>query len=418
MKQTGSFVALGAGQRIASVDVVRGLTILVMIFVNDLAGVHGAPAWMKHVQPPHADGMTFVDVVFPAFLFIVGISIPFAIGGRLERGQSLLRIWAHILVRTLGLLIIGVFMVNEESMSEPALLSKPQWTLLMYLAVILVWSVLPGALGSRLMVRWLARFLGVALLAMLAVLYRGNSHTGLIEMRPQWWGILGLIGWAYLVGCTVYLLLRTQLAGVVGAIALLYCVYIADAAGAFSGMSWLTNWVSVGAALGSHGAITVSGVALGMMLTQSSPGTPAARMRWAFWFGVGLATAAWLLHSAHGVHRMFIINKIFATPPWCLWCSAITLWIWMVLYWLIDVRNNRRWAAPWEFAGQNALLAYILAPILTTLFEILAATLRVTNYYAELGNDVGSGLARSLIFAVAVTLMAGLLRRGGIVLRL
>src|SRR5262249_22704711 len=130
--------------------------------------------------------------------------IPFAIGGRRERGQSLLRTWLHILVRTAGLLIIGVFMVNEESMSDAVRLSKPQWTLLMYLAVILVWGVLPGAIGSSSMVRWPARFLGVALLAVLAVLYRGNSHTGWIEMRPQWWGILGLIGWAYLVGCTVY----------------------------------------------------------------------------------------------------------------------------------------------------------------------------------------------------------------------
>jgi predicted acyltransferase len=115
---------------------------------------------------------------------------------------------------------------------------------------------------------------------------------------------------------------------------------------------------------------------------------------------------------------MFIINKIFATPPWCLWCSAITVWTWMALYWLIDVRNNRRWASPLELAGQNALLAYILAPILTTLFEMVADTFRITNYYAELGHDFGAGLARSVIFAVLVTLMGGLLRRAGMVLRL
>ena len=52
--------------RIASVDALRGLVITLMIFVNDLAGVANAPAWMKHIQPHDADGMTFVDVVFPA----------------------------------------------------------------------------------------------------------------------------------------------------------------------------------------------------------------------------------------------------------------------------------------------------------------------------------------------------------------
>src|SRR5262245_22140749 len=86
--------------RIESIDALRGLTILVMIFVNDLAGVKGAPAWMKHVYPHDADGMTFVDVVFPAFLFIVGMSIPFGLGRRLDRGEPLGKIWRHIITRT------------------------------------------------------------------------------------------------------------------------------------------------------------------------------------------------------------------------------------------------------------------------------------------------------------------------------
>ena len=68
--------------RVASVDALRGFTILLMIFVNDL-GPH-APSWMHHIQPPNADGMTLANVVFPAFLFIVGISIPLAIDRGLE----------------------------------------------------------------------------------------------------------------------------------------------------------------------------------------------------------------------------------------------------------------------------------------------------------------------------------------------
>ncbi|WP_315820042.1 DUF5009 domain-containing protein [Paraflavitalea speifideaquila] len=74
-------------QRILSIDVFRGITILVMIFVNDVAGVSGIPSWMKHV-PADADAMTFVDLVFPAFLFIVGMSLPFALNNRLAKGDS------------------------------------------------------------------------------------------------------------------------------------------------------------------------------------------------------------------------------------------------------------------------------------------------------------------------------------------
>src|SRR5439155_345384 len=103
--------------RVASVDHVPGLTILVMLFVTDVAGVRGAPAWMKHIEPSTADGMTFVDVVFPAFLFIVGLSLPVALERRIAEAGFGVRLWGHVLSRTLGLLIIGVLMVNTESMA-------------------------------------------------------------------------------------------------------------------------------------------------------------------------------------------------------------------------------------------------------------------------------------------------------------
>src|SRR2546421_6226075 len=125
--------------RIQSIDILRGLTILVMMFVNDLAGVKGVPPWMEHIRPSDSDGMTFVDVVFPAFLFIVGISIPLAIGRRLERGERPATVWGHILARTFALLVIGFFMVNSETISKSGPLSPPEWELLMYTGAALTW---------------------------------------------------------------------------------------------------------------------------------------------------------------------------------------------------------------------------------------------------------------------------------------
>ena len=60
-----------ATPRVLSIDVLRGLDVLLMLFVNEVAGVRGAPAFLLHT-PHDADGMTITDVVFPAFLFIVG----------------------------------------------------------------------------------------------------------------------------------------------------------------------------------------------------------------------------------------------------------------------------------------------------------------------------------------------------------
>src|SRR5262249_40617685 len=156
----------------------------------------------------------FVDVVFPAFLFIVGMSIPFGIGRRLQQGQSLWRVWLHILGRTGGLLMIGVFMVNQEEISERGVLSSSLLALLMYAGVMLIWNApLREWRGARLL-SWGMRVLGVVLLVALAMLYRGKEEQPtFIQLRPHWWGILGLIGWAYLVACIAYMLQRRQLAG-------------------------------------------------------------------------------------------------------------------------------------------------------------------------------------------------------------
>jgi hypothetical protein len=64
-------------RRITSIDALRGLVIFTMIFVNDIAGVSKdiVPGWMRHFKA-NGNGMTFVDLVFPAVLFIVGMSIP------------------------------------------------------------------------------------------------------------------------------------------------------------------------------------------------------------------------------------------------------------------------------------------------------------------------------------------------------
>jgi heparan-alpha-glucosaminide N-acetyltransferase len=75
--------------RITSIDALRGLVIFTMIYVNDIAAVDSrmVPAWMRHYRGP--SGMTFVDLVFPAFLFVMGMSVPVALSARLTRGEPL-----------------------------------------------------------------------------------------------------------------------------------------------------------------------------------------------------------------------------------------------------------------------------------------------------------------------------------------
>src|ERR1035438_8294178 len=110
--------------RLASLDIYRGLVIVVMILVNYLSPVQGVPAWSKH-WPEALDGYTYVDVVFPAFLFIVGVAIPFALGRRLDRGDSLPGVAGKIFARSAVLVLLGVITVNPHHFHHAGPLSKP-----------------------------------------------------------------------------------------------------------------------------------------------------------------------------------------------------------------------------------------------------------------------------------------------------
>src|SRR5436190_10983689 len=133
---SGTSTDRSLSNRIVSVDAIRGFVMFWMIFVNDLAGSPEriVPAWMRHFHGK--SGMTFVDLVFPAFLFIVGMSIPFALGSRLAKGASLGRIVTHIVTRTLALLLVGIMMVNETPDSAKMSWSGSLWSTLLYLAAI------------------------------------------------------------------------------------------------------------------------------------------------------------------------------------------------------------------------------------------------------------------------------------------
>jgi len=58
------------------------------------------------------------------------------------------------------------------------------------------------------------------------------------SLRTEWWGILGLIGWAYLVGAVVYLIFRSQRTALLGCMVLLFCLFAADRKHVFDNL-WL-----------------------------------------------------------------------------------------------------------------------------------------------------------------------------------
>src|ERR1035437_9801053 len=119
-----------AAPRVVSIDIFRGLTMAVMIFVNALSDVRGLPWWTHHA-PASVDVMTYVDMVFPFFLFAVGISLPLSIAQRLKHNSSLPALWLHVVTRALSLVVLGLILANAEKADRAQMgISGSLWALL------------------------------------------------------------------------------------------------------------------------------------------------------------------------------------------------------------------------------------------------------------------------------------------------
>jgi len=379
-------------QRIRSIDAFRGITILVMIFVNDVAGVSGIPVWMKHM-PADADAMTFVDIVFPAFLFIVGMSLPFAINNRLAKSDSFWKLQGHILWRTLGLLVLGVFMVNAEGgYNEKAMgMSIAVWSLLFYLCAILVWNVYRFKNKTW---AYLLRGIGAIGLLFLAWIYRAGED-GKQGLTPQWWGILGLIGWAYLFSCIIYQLMRGRILFLLLAIAICIAWYTISRSDTAKDNTVL-QWMAARSGHAAHTSIVLCGIVLSLVFFDKDA---IKKIYWRFiaacLFALAAAIAGYLLRP------YYAISKIYATPTWCLYSVVICCVLFSILYWLTDILKFNKWVSFFQPAAANPLLVYILPAIIMYLQIWLGLYFMPAEFHQGI-----LGIAWSVCYAVIIMFLA------------
>ena len=396
--------------RIESIDVFRGLTIFVMIFVNDLASVKGIPAWMEHM-PANADGMTFVDVVFPAFLFIVGMAIPFALNKRISKGDKLPQLFKHILSRTASLLILGIMMVNIGGLNSSVVgMSHSLWMLLLFIGAIMAWNLYPQAEGKRKVVYNILQYLGVALLIYLAVIYRRGEPGNLSWFHTQWWGILGLIGWAYFFSSLVYLLFKNNLPGLIGMMMIFVLLYIGDKSGALGSFYYdnIKDYFWLGGHIGAHTAITISGIIIStLFIGESKSSTPNEKIRWMIIFALFACAGGFFLRPLYG------ISKIYATPSWTLYSVSICTLLYAFLYWLIDLKGIVKWSRFLKPAGSNPLLAYLLPDIFYALIWMFG--IKILSEYFGYGM---TGIIRSLVFSLIMLWFTERLTKLGVKLHL
>ena len=339
-------------KRNLAIDMFRGLTMVLMVFVNDFWTVLNVPHALEHFAT-WEDGMGLSDIVFPMFLFAMGMSIPYALDRRIEKGAGIGAILGHVLGRTLALLVMGAFIYNCESVEMAG--NKGVYILLMLLGFFLVWNQYPK--------EWkparILRCVGIGLLLGLMATFRSADGE---YFRAGWWGILGQIGWMYLFCAIAYLLCRERpwplaLVWIGLCLVNLSVAPMRDESVRIGG-----NFFADAAAalqLGNgHGAI----MALGGVLTVLAE----RRLRTAK-AGIGLAAAAVLAVLATAARQGWIVSKNLGTLPWCLYVSAISVALYTLLR-VLEKHGKTGWFKPFSPAGTATLTVYMIPYLFVALW--------------------------------------------------
>jgi predicted acyltransferase len=307
-----------SNRRLVSLDAFRGLTVAGMVLVNN-------PGTWRAVYPPlrHASwhGWTPTDLVFPFFLFIVGVAIPLALGPRLADGEGRGRIVARILRRSitifaLGLILHAVPSLDLATLRIPGVLQR---IAVCYLAAALLFVVAGW--------RTLAIVSATALLAYWAgLMLVPVPGFGAGDLGPEG----NLAAW----------LDRALLGPHIWRVGRVY-----DPEGILSTVPAVVT--------------TLFGVLTGQWIRSGRSADVAVRglfMAGSVGIALGLAWGRWLP-----------LNKSLWTSSYAVFTAGAALIVLALCYWAIEIRGWRWWTPPFVVLGINALAVFFLSTLLAKL---------------------------------------------------
>lgn len=383
-------------RRLPSIDVIRALTMYFMVFVNDLWTDKSIPEWLEHA-PGKADAMGFADIIFPAFLFIAGLSIPYSQQSRQARGESKQQIFQHVILRSMALIVMGFFQMNMENYSAQSLLPRAVWVILVTVSFFLVWMDYPKEKSKKFRRLQIS---GIAILAIIAAVYKGNSPHGIIYMQPHWWGILGLIGWAYFACATITLLFDEKLIVLIAFFIffVLFNSVVIHNPALFSDL-WKNTIGSLGLGNASNSSITILGVVCAVFYRRYINQTRKIEM-------ILIFIAIILFVFGFATRPMWGISKIRATPSWTTICSAISILVFAFLIFLVDKKGKENLFKLIKPAGTSTLTCYLLPYLHEAIF------LSLIGIHLPLIIRTGwAGVIKSLVFALVIVLITGWLEK-------
>jgi len=324
----GSSKPVAANERLISLDVFRGITIAGMVLVNN-PGTWGAIYWpLEHAE---WHGWTPTDLIFPFFVFIVGVAIPLAFGRRLERDGSRRDLYLKIIRRTLILFALGLFL---------AIPITPDRSPYINFSIIRI----PGVLQR------------------LAVCY---LFASLIFLNTR---------------------LRTQII-ITLALLVIYCLLMTR----LHAPGFATGDLTKEGSLASFIDRTVFGAHIWRQgkvydpegLLSSIPAIATAMF--------GVLTGQWLRSTKLQFEKaagMFVAGAVCVIIGWCwnpffpinksLWTSSyvfftggLALQFLALCYWIIDIKQYRRWAKPFIVFGVNAIALFVGTGIMARVMGLI-----------------------------------------------
>ncbi|MDH6308904.1 heparan-alpha-glucosaminide N-acetyltransferase [Dysgonomonas sp. PFB1-18] len=386
-------------KRVQSIDVFRALTMVIMIFVNDLGSVAGVPHWLEHAAMTE-DFLGFSDLVFPAFLVVMGMSIPLAIESKIQKGESKADILESIASRTFALIVMGLVLLNAgRGVAEDLIINRHAFMILSLVGFFLVWNLYPKAKtpGAGQMQRIL-KVVGYILIFTLIYIYRDPKGN---TFQQGWWGILGLIGWAYGICAVIYLYYRKSVKALI--VAYLFFLVLT----ALGSSDYLGPFNRLIPDNGCHHAFAMTGVLTTLLLLHNKLGLHLSqRLMILAAAGLVMVGLGWLSNN------IWIISKIQATPPWLLYSSGLTLLFYVFIYWLTDIKGKSSWFSIIGPAGTATLTCYLIPYLLYTI--IYMTGFRFPNFLSV----SPLGLFKCLFISLITVGITALIGRMGVKLKI
>jgi predicted acyltransferase len=340
-------VALRGG-RMVCVDVLRGFDMFLIIGADDVVRALASNShnrWMQMLgaQFEHVpwDGCHLYDLIFPVFLFAIGVSMPFSFDKRMARGDSKASIYAHVFKRVAVLVILGA-VIHGHLLSFNVHQLTASYSVLMVLA-------LGYMVASFILLNLSVRGQIVMTVALLVV------YWALMNYVPVPGHVVGV----YKPGLNLGDWLNNFVLGKLQA-------------------GWHNGWILQSM---TNGATAMLGVFAAYLLRSRKPDSQ--KLLWLLGLGAACLLSGWV---------------------WSFWFPIIkNRWSYLALalfYWIIDVRRYRRWAFPFIVIGMNAIVAYMAWGLFSRSFRMMADTLvgGLAQYTGRWYDAIGWFVAMSILW--------------------